>query len=74
MPYSKSTQRKYGENPLTKKSTFKMKYQGKHSAFPFKKFDRFKTFKESSELEGSKDAYEKSLDEIEKIKERAKNN
>ena len=27
---------KENPNPIKKKSTFKMKYQGKHSAFPFK--------------------------------------
>ena len=36
MPYSKSTQKDYGDNPLQKKSGFKMKYQGNNSAFPFK--------------------------------------
>ena len=51
---------------------FKMKYQGeKKSSFPFKKFDRFKTFKESSELESSEEVFEKSLDKTEKIKNRA---
>jgi len=36
MPYSKSTQKDYGDNPLQKRSGFKMKYQGDNSAFPFK--------------------------------------
>ena len=36
MPYSESTQKDYGDNPLQKKSGFKMKYQGNNSAFPFK--------------------------------------
>ena len=53
---------------------FKMKYQGNSSAFPFKKFDKFETFEESSELKDSKEVFEKSLDETEKIKERAKDN
>ena len=34
MPYDNSTQKKYGENPLQKRSGFKMKYN--NSAFPFK--------------------------------------
>jgi len=57
-----------------KKSVFKMKYQGKQSAFPFKTFDRFKTFKESSKSKGSAEAFKESLDTTAKIKERAKNN
>ena len=57
-----------------KPSTYRMKYQGNHSAFPFKKFDKFETFEESSESEDSKEVFEKSMDETEKIKERAKDN
>jgi len=58
---------------MTKKSSaFTMKY--KNSAFPFKGFGKFKTFKESSESKDSKEVFEKSLDNIEKIKERAKDN
>jgi len=64
---------KYKKNTeVIKSSAFKMKY--KNSAFPFKKFEKFKTFSEKSDVIGAQDVFEKSLDNTEKIKERAKNN
>ena len=71
MPYSKSTQKDYGDNPLQKRSGFKMKYQGNNSAFPFKspikdkikeeKFDIDKMYED----EGIK--YKKGSDEEQEV-------